>query len=90
MPRRSRYPVSKSAPRGKGRRSRGERQVSRSPVTVASRQTAPSRNVPTAPISSAPIKQTTPQYLYVPGELKRIGIISGAMLLLLVILSMVL
>lgn len=90
MPRRSRYPVSKSAPQGRGRRSRGKQQAARSPVPVTSERIAPSRSIPAAPISSAHIQQNIPPPPYVVRELKRIGIIAGAMLLLLVILSVVL
>ena len=89
MPRASRRIVSKSAPHGKGRKSRRKRQATRHPAPLASRRISPSKGAPS--VSSAiRAQQILPEYPYVVGELKRIGIISGAMLLLLIILSVVL
>jgi hypothetical protein len=86
MPRGSRHPVSKSAQHGKGRKSRKKRRPVLHPAPLASKRISPSRGAPS--VARAP--QIVPQYPYVAGELKRIGIITGAMLLILIILSLVL
>ncbi len=91
MPKGSRYQTSKSALHGKGRKGRGKRRAVSHPVPLAANRISPSRGAPAALTpSAARVQQIVPQYPYVAGELKRIGIITGAMLLILVILSLVL
>ncbi|HJX69584.1 MAG TPA: hypothetical protein VJ441_00650 [Dehalococcoidia bacterium] len=90
MPRGSRHSVSKSALHGKGRKSRKKRRAVSHPAPLAAKRISPSRGAPAALTpSAARAQQIVPQYPYVAGELKRIGIITGAMLLILIILSLV-
>lgn len=87
----SRYGMSKSAPQGKGRKSRKKIRPVRSTTPLASRRMPSSESALSAPTSPAPrVQQVVPQYPHMLRDLKRIGVIAGAMLLLLIILSLVL
>lgn len=90
MPRRSRYPASKSSQQARGRRSREKRQATYPPDTMQSKQVTPSRSIPFNPIPSESPQQTFPVPRYITRDLKRILIIAVAMLILLIILSLVL
>jgi len=92
MPKDRRSLMTKSAPYGKRGKSRKKRRVARHPMPLALKQAPLPERVPTAPpAQSAPtIQQVIAQQPHVLGELKRSGIIAGAMLLLLIILSLVL
>ena len=92
MPRRSRYSGGKNAPQGRGRRpgSGGKPPADRPSVPVASQQ-ANIQSIDTpAPASFPPVKKDAPPPPYILRELKRTAIIAGALLILLVILSLVL
>ncbi len=77
----------KGSYRAKSKAKKGEKkhQQARRPIPVAPKRIAP-RSTAT---SASPI-QPIVAYPYVPSELKRIGIIAGGILLLLIILSLVL
>jgi len=91
MPKGSRHVVIKSAPYGKGKRSRKKHSAARHPAPLASRQVSPKKDISAASARLAsPIHGIVPQQPYVLGELKRSGIIAGAMFLLLIILSLLL
>ena len=92
MPRGSRRAVTKGAPYGKGRRSREKRYAVRRAAPVAAKQASIPESIPAAPptrVSPAMQQMVAPQP-HVLKDLKRIGIITGVMLLLLIILYLVL
>jgi len=84
--------MTKSSPYGKGRKSRKKRRAARHLAPPASKQAPFPRRIPAAPSArfTPPIQQIVPQQPYVLREWKRSGIIAGALLLLLIILSLVL
>jgi len=92
MPKGSHYVTTKSTPYGKGRKSKKKRRTARYPAPLAAKQAPLPRSISAAASARlAPrIQQIAPQHPYVLSELKRSGIIAGAMLLLLIILSLVL
>ena len=91
MPKGSRYGMSKNAPHGRGRKSRKKPRAVQSTTPLASRRMPPSVSTPSAPTPSATrVQQVVPQYPHMFRDLKRIGVIAGAMLLILIILSLVL
>lgn len=92
MPKGSRRTATKGAPYGKKRKSRRKYQVARHPAPPAAKQVPSPKSVSTAqaaPVSPAPCIQlaTLPNVL---SDLKRVGIITGALVLLLIILFLVL
>jgi len=90
MPGKSRHGRGKHPVRGKRRRS------GRSSLAVAPQQPPPSQTYPTVPqpevadvlTSVAPV--TTARYPYIVTELRRIGILAGIILVILVVLALVL
>jgi len=84
--------MTKSAPYGKRGKSRKKRRAARHPAPLASKRASFPERIPAAPSArfTPPIQQVVAQQPQVLKELKRIGIIAGAMLLLLIILSLVL
>lgn len=89
MPKSSRRAATKGAPYGKRRKSRRKYQVARHPAPPTAKRVLPPKGVSTAPVSPAPGIQLAP-LPYILSDLKRIGIIAGILLLLLIILSLVL
>ena len=91
MPKDRRSVMTKSAPYGKRGKSRKKRRVARHPMPPALKQAPLPERVPAAPSAqfTPPIQQLV-ALPHVLGELKRSGIIAGALLLLLIILSLVL
>ncbi|MBL7119241.1 MAG: hypothetical protein ISS53_00995 [Dehalococcoidia bacterium] len=90
MPKGSHNMPGRSAPPGKGRRSRKKRQRADGPVLSAAQRVTPQARVSVAPSArreAAPVQQNVASYAHVLGELKRSGIIAGAMLILLIVLS---
>jgi hypothetical protein len=84
--------MTKSAPYGKRGKSRKKHRIARHSTPLASKQVSFPERIPTAP-SAQPtpsVQQVVAQQPHVLGELRRSGIIAGAMLLLLIILSLVL
>ena len=91
MPRRSRYPAGKTTSQARGRRSsRVKPPLTRSSVPVNSSQAVPRSSVPSAPISSDTIRESLAVPSYIIRELKMTGIITAAMIVILVILAIVL
>jgi len=92
MPKDRRSMTTKSAPYGKKGKSRKKRRIARHPTPLASKQAALPERIPATPSAQVtpPVQQVVAQQPHVLGELKRSGIIAGAMLLLLIILSLVL
>ncbi len=92
MPKGSRRTVTKGAPYGKGRKSKKNRNAVRRAAPVATKQASIPGSIPAAPstrVSPAMQPMVAPQP-YVLKDLKRIGIIAGAMILLLIVLFLVL
>lgn len=92
MPKGSHHVTAKSAPYGKGRKSKKKRRAAHYPASLAAKRAPLPRGI-SAAASARPaprIQQIAPPYPYVLKEWKRSGIIAGAMLLLLIILSLVL
>lgn len=58
-------------------------------TAVAPEPAAPARTTP-APEAAASAAVTAPRYPYVTGELKRIGILAGIIIVILIVLSVVL
>ena len=76
-----------------GRRSRKKRQHAGRPVLTPAQRVTPKTSVSVAPSArreAAPVQHTVASYAHVLGELKRSAIIAGAMLILLIVLSVVL
>ena len=93
MPKGSRDVPGRSTPPGKGRRSRKKRQHAGRPVLSPAQRVIPKTSVSVAPSArreAAPVQHTVASYAHVLGELKRGAIIAGAMLILLIVLSVVL
>jgi hypothetical protein len=84
--------MAKSNPYGKRGKSRRKRRAARYPAPVVSQRAPLPERIPAAPSApvTPPIQQVVAQQPQLLGELKRIGIIAGALLLLLIILSLVL
>gem|GEM_PF-6039011 len=78
MPKRSQH-----TQRGRGRAPRSR------PASAALKRSQPSAVIPPSPPQS-PKREPAPKYQYVSAELRRIAIIAGAMLLILIVLSFVL
>jgi hypothetical protein len=80
---------------GKSKRGR-RRYQARRPIPPTSRQVTPSENVPadTSTAAPAPSVSSMPraavEHLYLSSDLKRIGIIAGALLIVVIVLSRVL
>ena len=75
------------------RRSRKKRQYAGRPALSAAQRVIPQAGVSRAPSirrEAAPVQHTVASYAHVLGELKRSAIIAGAMLILLIVLSVVL
>ncbi len=92
MPKDRHSVMTKSAPYGKRGKSRKKRRIARHSTPLASKQASFPERIPAAPSAqfTPPIQQVVAQRPQMLGELKRSGIIAGAMLLLLIILSLVL
>ena len=92
MPKGSRRAAKKGAPYSKGRKSEKKRYAARQVTAVDAKQTAIPERTPVAPLAqvSTAMQQMADQRPYVVKELKRVGIITVAMLLLLIILYLVL
>jgi len=92
MPKDPHSAMTKSAPYGKRGKSRRKRRAARHPGPLTSKQVSFPGHIPAAPSArfTPPIQQVVAQQPHVLKELKRSGIIAGAMLLLLIILSLVL
>lgn len=91
MPRRSRYSGGKNVPQGRGRRpgSRGKPAEYRPSGTIDSGQTDVQSMDTSGPVSFAPVKKNTSPPAYITRELRMTAIISGALLVLLIVLSLV-
>ncbi len=92
MPKASRRAVTKGGPYGKGGKSKKKRYAARRAAPVAAKQASIPGSIPAAPSTrvSPAMQQMVALQPHVLKDLKRIGIITGAMLLLLIILSLVL
>jgi len=92
MPKDRRSVMARSAPSSKRGKSRKKHRIARHSTPLASKQASFPERIPAAPSAqfTPPIQQVIAQQPHVLGELKRSGIIAGAMLLLLIILSLVL
>jgi hypothetical protein len=92
MPKDPHFVMTKSDPYGKSRKSRKKRRAARRPAPPVSKRAPLPERIPAAPSAQVtpPIQQVVAQQPQVLGELKRIGIITGALLLLLIIVSLVL
>ena len=92
MPKGSSRATAKSGKGKKGRR----RYQARRPIPPISRQVTPSERVPaaTSTAASAPSVSAMPsaaaEHPYLTSDLKRIGIITGALLIVIILLSLVL
>ena len=89
MPRASNVPGgSKSS--AKGRRGRKKRQYDRGPVLTDAQRVMPQPGAPTPVVvkrEDTPVKQTASQVPYLLRDLRRTAVIAGALLILLIILS---
>jgi hypothetical protein len=92
MPKDSHSATAKSNPYGKRGKSRRKRRAARYHAPAVSQQAPPPERIPTTPPArfTPPMPQVVIQQPQVLGELKRIGIITGALLILLIILHLVL
>lgn len=91
MPRRSRYPGSKGIPQGKGRRpGRTKPLMDRPSVPIESRQPDMQGVEPPPSSSSVTVQKNFTPPPFILREIKLTAIIAGALLILLVILSLVL
>ena len=93
MPKGSQHMSRKSTPPGKGGKSKKKRQSTGRPALSAAQRVIPQAGVSRAPLirrEAAPVQLTVASYTHVLGELKRSAIIAGAMLILLIVLSLVL
>jgi len=92
MPKKPYSALTKSNPYGKRGKSRKKRRAARHPVPVVSQRAPLPERTPTTPPArvTPPTQEVVAQQPPVLGELKRIGIIAGALLLLLIILYLVL
>jgi hypothetical protein len=92
MPKDPHSVMTKSASYSKRGKSRRKRRAARHPAPVASKPVPFPERIPATPSArfTPPIQQVIAQQPQVLGELKRIGIITGALLLLLIILHLVL
>ncbi len=92
MPKGSRRAATKGAPYGKGGKSRKKRYAVRRAAPVTAKQASIPGSIPAAPSTrvSPSMQQMVAPQPYVLKDLKRIGIIAGVMLLLLIILYLVL
>ncbi len=88
----ARRTATKGNPYGKKKGTRRKYQAARQSAPLAARQVLPPRSVSTAPaIPVSPAPRIEPaQVSNVLSDLKRVGIITGVLLLLLIILSIVL
>jgi len=92
MPKDSHSAIAKSNPYGKRGKSRRKRRAARYHAPVVSQRAPVPEHIPATPSArfTPPTPQVVDQQPQVLGELKRIGIITGALLLLLIILYLVL
>ena len=92
MPKGSNRTAAKSYSRSKGRRSRRYRLATQQKTPIASTHISSSKGASGGSSVSSPsrIEQIVPQYPYLGSELKRIGIIAAAMLVILIVLSVLL
>jgi hypothetical protein len=96
MPQKSRRVASRQAAASKERKRKKksraqtlQRQVKPAGVPTAQPPVAPES--PSAPLPQPPkVRQAAPRYQYVTSELRRIAILAGAMILILVVLAFVL
>ena len=89
MPGKSQHKHGKHSSRNKKRMGRPNRPVmaAQPTPTESARETSAPRQIPKAPVATA---GTAVQYPYIFTELRRIGILSGVMLVILIIIALVL
>ena len=91
MPKSSQHMSRKSAPHVKGRKSRRKHPADRHPLALAAKRAPSTGRISAVPsVRPASIPSPVAPRPYLLGELKMSGIIGGALLLLLIVLSLVL